>query len=336
MSGAPAERESLRERLSRLARLPRSLPHGASLPRRILAPRLLEDFLPGEEIVGSRGSCWLGRWPLDDRSLGAGSIAPAVARGLAMAAEALAIAGAATARDDRTHPPVAAPRDDHAGPPSEDGRAAQALPATSAREGGLLLLDLETTGFAGTPLFLAGFMEVRGADSGPSARPNTASPPGSRPVSIEQLFARDYTEEAALLEAIASRLERAALLVTFNGKTFDMPFLRDRAACHHVTLPESPTHLDLLHPARRMYRGILPNCRLQTLEAHLGSATRVGDVSGWEIPSRYHDAVRRKDPSGLLGVFLHNARDLITLARLFLEVGRPSDPPSAREGVSAP
>ena len=115
-------------------------------------------------------------------------------------------------------------------------------------------------------------------------------------------------------------MARAVTLVTFNGKSYDVPFLKDRAACHKVTLPQPGEHHDLLYAARRRWRGVLPDCRLTTIEAHLGGRPRVGDVPGAEIPARYHDAVRRGDPSGLAGVFLHNARDLVTLARLYLSL----------------
>jgi hypothetical protein len=291
----------LRERLSEIlrarpaaggagARLAEAASVRTARPR--AAPRRLQDFLPGVEVSGERGACWLGRWPLDDRALGADAVASGIARGLALSLEGLHVAR------EGTPPP---------------GNDAPPRPSASPR-GGILLLDLETTGFAGTPLFLAGFLEV-----GPG-----------RGDCIEQLFARDYSEEAALLDALSSRLARADLLVTFNGKTFDVPFLRDRAACHHIAIADPARHLDLLHPARRIYRGILPNCRLQTLESHMGGMTRAGDVPGWEIPSRYHDAVRRGDPSGLFGVFLHNARDLLTLARLYLEVGGGEDSPGPR------
>jgi uncharacterized protein YprB with RNaseH-like and TPR domain len=249
----------------------------SSAPR--VRPRRLEDYLPGEEVVGQRGRCWLGRWEFDDRALEAG--------------EVLVELDAWTRSGER---------------------------------GPMLLLDLETTGFAGTPLFLAGFVEIGAGDVGArehgarAAEASEAVVPGATQRSrITQLFARDYSEEAAVVEAIAARLARRPTLVTFNGKSYDLPFLRDRAACHRVALPEPGDHFDLLHAARKRWKSILPNCRLATLEAHMGGGYgRIADVSGAEIPSRYHDAVRRGDPSGLFGVFLHNALDLVTLARLHL------------------
>jgi hypothetical protein len=191
------------------------------------------------------------------------------------------------------------------------GDVARGLAARAVPDGGLLLLDLETTGFAGTPLFLAGLIAVGGGIP-----------------HLEQLFARDYSEEAAVIEAIAARRARRPPLGTFNGKSYDLPFLRDRAACSRIALPEPAGHVDLLHAARRRWRDVLPDCRLTTVEAHIGGAARIGDLPGREIPARYHDAVRRGDPSGLASVFLHNALDLVTLARLYLALDG-----GAREGT---
>lgn len=305
MSEREGERreESLGERLARLLRArPAPESAGAPPPRRAfpLGPRRIEDLLPGEEVAVARGACWLGRWEFDERALEAGD----VAEGLVRAAATIAARAAGAASVNDVGAARTAPR---------DGDLARGAHAP------LLFLDLETTGFSGTPLFLAGLVEVEvGAAAGSTAPAESAGPAAPRSPRIEQLLARDYSEEAAVIEAIAARLARRPTLVTFNGKSYDLPFLRDRAARHLIPLPEPREHVDLLHAARRRFRGILPDCRLATLEAHMSGAPRVGDVPGWEIPARYHDAVRRGDPSGLAGVFLHNALDLVTLGRLFV------------------
>ena len=89
-------------------------------------------------------------------------------------------------------------------------------------------------------------------------------------LAFEQWLARDYSEESAILQAFADRYEQAGVLVTFNGKSFDMSMIRERCAFHAVELPHRRVpHLDLLHESRKRWRGEVPNCRLQTLERHL-------------------------------------------------------------------
>ncbi|MBM3307922.1 MAG: ribonuclease H-like domain-containing protein [Candidatus Eisenbacteria bacterium] len=164
-----------------------------------------------------------------------------------------------------------------------------------------LFLDTETTGLAGSMVFLLGAMRVRGDD-----------------LVLTQVLARDYREEPALLEAWREMAQRARLLVSFNGKAFDVPVLRDRLGLHRIASPQEPAHVDLLHHARRRWRTVLPDCRLQTLEWQLCGRRRTGDIPGEEIPAAYHHFVRTGDPRDMLTVLHHNALDLLTLADIAL------------------
>jgi len=176
-----------------------------------------------------------------------------------------------------------------------------------------IFLDLETCGFAGTPLFLVGVLEHL------HGRP-----------AVRQLLARTYAEEASVVQAAASLLNNAALLVTFNGKSYDMPFLRDRAARFGIDLPEPPLHLDLLHSARRLWKRRLPDCRLGTLETHLTGHQRRGDVPGSEVPARYHRFVRTGNPKPILPVLSHNRQDLLTLVELLAAAAGSRERPERR------
>jgi len=173
---------------------------------------------------------------------------------------------------------------------------------------GALFLDLETCGFSGNPLFLTGLLTVA----------------GGRPV-LTQLLARNYAEEASVVAASIEFLDRHPLVVTFNGKSYDLPFLRDRAALHGFRFREPDGHLDLLHAARRRWRDILPDCRLQTLEARFTGRRRAGDVPGAEVPERYHAFVREGAVAGLVPVLRHNLLDLLTLLAILGAL--PSTPP---------
>jgi len=159
-----------------------------------------------------------------------------------------------------------------------------------------LFLDLETGGLASSPVFLAGTMRWNGSD-----------------FVMRQYFARHYGEESALLRALAEQTKQCGVLVTFNGKSYDVPFLRDRARLHGVELSLPPAHLDLLHASRRRWKGRLVDCKLQTLELYVCRRRRFGDVAGADVPGLYHDFVRRGDPYRLIPVFHHNLLDVITM-----------------------
>lgn len=166
----------------------------------------------------------------------------------------------------------------------------------------LLFLDIETLGLTATPLFLVGLMHLD--DEGR--------------FQLRQLFARDYAEEPHVLEHLARFIRDYELIVTYNGKSFDWPYLCDRAVYHAVSIDEVSGHLDLLHEARRRWKGVLPNCQLQTLEYHVSRRRRVGDLPGSMIPEAYHRYVRTGDARQMLDVLHHNALDLVTMAELML------------------
>jgi uncharacterized protein len=182
-----------------------------------------------------------------------------------------------------------------------------------------VFLDTETTGLAGgagTAAFLIGVGWVEGER-----------------FRVRQYFMRDYHEEGALLLALAEELERFERLVTFNGKMFDVPLLDARFRLNRARFPlASARHLDLLHPARRLWKARLESCRLQSLEAELMGLRRHGDIAGEEIPQVYFDWVRRRDARMLARVFEHNRQDIVSLAALavlacqWVEDSRAEDP----------
>jgi len=171
----------------------------------------------------------------------------------------------------------------------------------------VVFLDIETTGFFSCPTFLVGTMSLSGND-----------------FVIRQFFARDYSEEKSLIQILSKQLAQFDAIVTFNGKAFDVPFIADRAVYHGMRTVKSRLgrlfHFDILHHSRRHWRGVLPDCRLQTLELHVCRRRRVGDVPGSEIPRVYHDYVRTGDPYLLIRVFHHNVLDLITMSEILVEL----------------
>ncbi|HVA00981.1 MAG TPA: ribonuclease H-like domain-containing protein [Terriglobia bacterium] len=173
----------------------------------------------------------------------------------------------------------------------------------------VVYLDTETTGLSGgtgTCAFLIGI----GAADGPGFR-------------VRQFFLRDFTEEKAALAALTEALEPYQLLVTFNGKTFDLPLLEARYTLARMQSPFARLpHLDLLHPARRLWKLRLESCNLKNLERELLGIARNGDVPGSEIPQIYFDYLRTGSAAGLQPVFFHNALDIVTLAALTVEAGQ--------------
>lgn len=191
--------------------------------------------------------------------------------------------------------------------PSAAGRAAELHPelarVVGVDIGELLFVDVETCGFAGNPVFLIGTMFVRG-DA----------------IHAEQVLARSYSEEAAILARFAQLLGEHRYLVTYNGKSFDWPFLTDRATVCHIPFPALAGHCDLLHVARRRFKAILPDCKLVTLERYITGRHRVGDIAGSAIPAAYHQFVRTGEAHELCDIVHHNFLDLLTMTQVLAEL----------------
>jgi len=176
-------------------------------------------------------------------------------------------------------------------------------------------LDTETTGLAGgtgTYAFLVGVGRYDG-----------------EAFHLAQFFMRDPVEEMALLAALTEFLQPCQVLVTFNGKTFDLPLLNARYVTNGELPPlASAAHLDLLPLARRLWRDRLPSRALGYLEEHILGVTRTHeDVPGWVIPSLYFDYLRSGDARPLRSVFYHNAMDVLSLAALLSHVAGLLDDP---------
>jgi uncharacterized protein YprB with RNaseH-like and TPR domain len=193
-----------------------------------------------------------------------------------------------------------------------DGGTSAFAPGASAdkKVPPLLFLDLETTGLfggAGTQAFLVGCAAIDG-DS----------------IRVRQFLLPGFEHERMMLGEVAAWAAAHGGLVTYNGRTFDVPLIETRFLFHRLPFPlgELP-HLDMLHAARRLWRA-RPNaagpdpddssCSLAVLEKQLAGLHRIGDVPGYEIPSRYFQFIRDGDARPLESVLEHNRLDLISLA----------------------
>ncbi len=135
---------------------------------------------------------------------------------------------------------------------------------------------------------------------------------------LAQFFMQDPAEESAQLAALEEFLAPCQAIVSFNGKTFDIPLLNTRFTFHGWRSPfPDLAHIDLLHLARRLWRDRLPSRTLGNLEAQILDISRSDeDVPGWMIPEIFFSYLRDGDARPLKSVFYHNAEDVISLVAL--------------------
>ncbi|MEA3275766.1 MAG: ribonuclease H-like domain-containing protein [Pseudomonadota bacterium] len=181
------------------------------------------------------------------------------------------------------------------------------LPALLDRSAGdpaaWLFLDTETSGLAGgtgTWAFLCGLARIEG-----------------QALVLRQYLLARLDAEPAYLDAIGGELASAELLVTYNGKSFDVPLLTTRFRLAGMeSMLDLKEHLDLLVPVRRAFGRVWPDCRLTTAESRLLGFVRKGDLPGAQAPQAWLAWLRRGETERLAAVLLHNRWDLLSLPAL--------------------
>ena len=168
------------------------------------------------------------------------------------------------------------------------------------------IIDIETLGLFGRPIILVGEANVEDGH-----------------VVTRQFLVRDVSEEAAALWEFTSKLGVDCAFVSFNGRCFDVPFIRERLAYYGLGADEvfGNLHFDVLHFTRRAFRDRLSNCRLETVEKHLGIKRSI-NIPGALVPEFYDSYQRSGNVGPLVAIVEHNKQDLVTLAQLFCSLYR--------------
>ena len=170
----------------------------------------------------------------------------------------------------------------------------------------ILIFDLETTGLAGgtgTYPFLIGFGYFD--DQG---------------IQLRQYFLPDFGREISAYLDMRKLLSNRKILLTYNGKSFDYPLLRNRLIMNRLENPlEDYKHLDLLHLARRVWKDSLPSCSLETIEEEIFLFRRWQDIDGALIPQAYFNYLHSGETDQIKRIINHNQQDIISLARLLIQ-----------------
>jgi uncharacterized protein YprB with RNaseH-like and TPR domain len=186
----------------------------------------------------------------------------------------------------------------------------------------LLFFDLETTGLstgAGTIAFLAAFGRLTAAGE----------------LRITQYLLLDYPGESNFIEALLGEFNRADItMVSYNGKCFDSQILSSRCLMNRIIPPEY-RHADLLHPARRLWKRLLPDCSQATIETGVLGIDRTGDIPGAMAPEIWFEFLKSGEAGPLLAICEHNRRDIAGLASIFSAMIHLADDPfSAKRNIN--
>ena len=178
----------------------------------------------------------------------------------------------------------------------------------------IVFLDVETTGLSGGVGTLAFLVGLGYFDANRFA--------------VEQFLIKDYHEEPMMLQELSNWLSRYLVLVSFNGKTFDVPLLKTRFLMNRQEDDcLSLAHADLLYPARRLWKLRLGCCKLAHLEEELLGVSREDDLSGAQVPKAFFQFLKDRQWDPIHRILIHNRQDILSLAQLFFFLLKEYDHP---------
>lgn len=170
--------------------------------------------------------------------------------------------------------------------------------------GDYVFLDIETLGLFSRPIILFGVGTVENGR-----------------LVIRQYLLREISEEPAALMATMGHISSDhPVLVTFNGKAFDAPYLSDRLAYYGMDAITGIPHYDVLHFSRRKWKDALSSLRLCALEKEILGISRDDDVPGQMVPEFYETYLRSGNCGPLVPIVEHNRQDVASLALLFFRL----------------
>jgi uncharacterized protein YprB with RNaseH-like and TPR domain len=175
-------------------------------------------------------------------------------------------------------------------------------------------IDTETTGLSGgsgSLAFLIGFARLKHSA-----------------IHLTQFLITRFSSESDMLAHFISAIGKDERLISYNGKSYDIPLLISRYRIHSLTHHfEQLPHLDLLHPTRRLFRGHWPDCRLTTLETRLLGYRRYDDLPGSEAPAAWFTYLQQGRCEKLIKVVNHNRRDIISLVAAHTHLAHATEEP---------
>ncbi|KXA90002.1 hypothetical protein AKJ62_01900 [candidate division MSBL1 archaeon SCGC-AAA259D14] len=165
------------------------------------------------------------------------------------------------------------------------------------------ILDIETMGLSNQPIILFGL-----------------ALPGENKVEIRQFLLKDIEQEMAALKEFKDTVEKRSAFLTFNGKSFDIPYIERRFQYYGLQHGFDHNHFDMYHFSRRAWNDV-SNYRLNTLEREILGLNRSLDIPSSMVPGFYQNYREEGNPGPLIPILEHNKQDLLSLLELFREVG---------------
>ncbi|RKD32710.1 ribonuclease H-like domain-containing protein [Thermohalobacter berrensis] len=134
---------------------------------------------------------------------------------------------------------------------------------------------------------------------------------------IKQFFADNLSEEKDILASFIEEALNFDIFITYNGNTFDIPFINERCDKYGYDFKISKEKsLDLLKIVRKNKDLLnLQNCKLKSVELSLG-IKREDKISGKESIKMYFDYIKNKNSNLKEIILKHNYDDIYYLPKI--------------------
>ncbi len=136
----------------------------------------------------------------------------------------------------------------------------------------------------------------------------------------KQYFADDISEEKEVLTQFLDEIINYKILITYNGKSFDMNFIKKRMEHFNIRIDKQlPYNLDLYRFVKfySSLQKVLPNLKQKTVENFMGYwEDRADEISGAESVDLYYEYCISKNIDIRDKILLHNKDDVAQLSLL--------------------
>lgn len=167
-------------------------------------------------------------------------------------------------------------------------------------DGPLIFMDIETMGLSRKrdPIILIGLMIFQTGGA-----------------CLHQYFSEEPSDEKKMLQAMVESMPAEGPLLTYNGRSFDIPYVNHRLAVHNIAYRIPPGRgIDLMYWAKKSLPAA-PRYTLKAVEICMG-IHRDDTLSGAECVQQYTAYLKTKAPELALEICQHNYEDILHMAPL--------------------
>ncbi len=143
----------------------------------------------------------------------------------------------------------------------------------------------------------------------------------------EKFIVRQFTilkdaAEYEILNEASKYFENKKAVITFNGKTFDIPFLENRLSYYSIEHQDIGClfNFDLFHFSKNAFKNELNSFSLKDIEKYILKKQRKNDIPSDEVDFYYSSYLKTGDIRYLNTIIYHNLEDIKGMYLIFKKI----------------